>query len=455
MVEELEWDAAGNLKSLEAYDDGRISHAESWTYNWRHQPTTFSRTVATSQLFSGTITYRYDALGRRIARVENGTETRFVYDGGRVIEERRGADDSVLASYVHGAYIDDVVTMRRAVPQGGIPADWFFHSDDQFSVSAVTNAAGALAERVAYGDFGAPTFLSPGGTAMVVSAIGNPYAFTGRRWDAAERTYHYRFRTFSPGLGRFTTRDPIGIWGDALNLGNGYTYTGNDPWSWVDPWGFSSLWSRCPTLIQDSITSLFYGGRPKLGPGVLEHQDMQVREMASNNGKDELVGAINTTINTAETVAVVSEVVVREATQIDTAVSLAEGVGHLQNGDLAAAGGSAAAMLPIVSGKMLGKAGHVAEDAASLRHADTALKHVDDVTPPNLGNLKVLSDHKLKGINAHDVKHAVYSRKAKVKLYDLHEDPATGLVWVIRRDGSQSPVCTGFTLEDLRTEFPK
>jgi RHS repeat-associated protein len=150
---------------------------------------------------------------------------------------RRGADDSVLASYVYGAYIDDVVTMRRAVPQGGIPADWFFHSDDQFSVSAVTNAAGALAERVAYGDFGAPVFLSPGGVASVASAIGNPYAFTGRRWDAAERTYHYRFRTFSPGLGRFTTRDPIGIWGDALNLGNGYTYTGNDPWSWVDPWG--------------------------------------------------------------------------------------------------------------------------------------------------------------------------------------------------------------------------
>ncbi|MDK2973625.1 MAG: hypothetical protein PWP23_3380, partial [Candidatus Sumerlaeota bacterium] len=27
----------------------------------------------------------------------------------------------MLASYVHGAYIDDVVTMRRAVPQGGIP----------------------------------------------------------------------------------------------------------------------------------------------------------------------------------------------------------------------------------------------------------------------------------------------------------------------------------------------
>ncbi|MDK2972898.1 MAG: hypothetical protein PWP23_2653, partial [Candidatus Sumerlaeota bacterium] len=55
----------------------------------------------------------WDAAGN-LAAVEQ-------FIGSQVIEERRGTDDSVLASYVHGAYIDDVVTMRRAVPQGGIP----------------------------------------------------------------------------------------------------------------------------------------------------------------------------------------------------------------------------------------------------------------------------------------------------------------------------------------------
>src|SRR5690606_2192027 len=44
----------------------------------------------------------------------------------------------------------------------------------------------------------------------------------------------------------FINRDPIGIWGDLLNLGNGQTYTGGNPWKWMDPWGL------CPELVPDS-----------------------------------------------------------------------------------------------------------------------------------------------------------------------------------------------------------
>jgi RHS repeat-associated protein len=188
-----------------------------------------------------TVTYRYDALGRRIARVDGGAETRFVSDGWRVVEERDD-QDNVLASYVHDGYIDDVVSMRSTV-LGGDPRDWFFHSDDQFSVVLLTNDEGEAVERVGYDAWGTPTFqrVANGATASA-SFFGNPYAFTGRRWDATEQVYHYRLRTFDPAMGRFTTRDPIGIWGDPLNLGNGYTYTGNAPWSWLDPWGLQSVW---------------------------------------------------------------------------------------------------------------------------------------------------------------------------------------------------------------------
>jgi RHS repeat-associated protein len=164
------------------------------------------------------VTYRYDALGRRIARVDGGAETRFVYDGWRVVEERDD-QDNVLASYVHDGYIDDVVSMRRIEP---IEGDWFFHSDDQFSVSLLTDFEGAPVERIGYD-----------------------------AWDATEGVYHYRLRTFDPAMGRFTTRDPIGIWGDPLNLGNGYTYTGNAPWSWLDPWGRRGLPARCGQAIKD------------------------------------------------------------------------------------------------------------------------------------------------------------------------------------------------------------
>ena len=33
---------------------------------------------------------------------------------------------------------------------------------------------------------------------------------------------NYRARAYDPSLGRFLQRDPIGIWGDGINFGNGY-----------------------------------------------------------------------------------------------------------------------------------------------------------------------------------------------------------------------------------------
>lgn len=64
--------------------------------------------------FTRTVTYRHDALGRRIARVDNGVETRFVYDGWRVVEER-DAQDNALASGVQDANVGDGVCFRFAV----------------------------------------------------------------------------------------------------------------------------------------------------------------------------------------------------------------------------------------------------------------------------------------------------------------------------------------------------
>lgn len=72
----------------------------------------------------------------------------------------------------------------------------------------------------------------------------NPYLFTGRRYDDESALYYYRTRYMDPIVGRFTTRDTIGIWGDAANLGNGYAYVGHDPWSWIDPYGKARVGKR-------------------------------------------------------------------------------------------------------------------------------------------------------------------------------------------------------------------
>jgi RHS repeat-associated protein len=87
-----------------------------------------------------------------------------------------------------------------------------------------------------YGDYGElldGTNLAP----KTGSTIGNPYFFTGSRLDSETGLYYMRARYMEPRTGRFITRDPIGIWGDQANLGNGSTYVGNNPWTWTDPTG--------------------------------------------------------------------------------------------------------------------------------------------------------------------------------------------------------------------------
>ncbi len=79
--------------------------------------------------------------------------------------------------------------------------------------------------------------LGKWGLCVEPQPIGNPYLFNGRRYDPETGWYYYRTRYLDPAAGRFTTRDTIGIWGDAGNLGNGYTYVGNNPLTALDPYG--------------------------------------------------------------------------------------------------------------------------------------------------------------------------------------------------------------------------
>jgi RHS repeat-associated protein len=223
-----EYDLQGNLTraSATAVDGRRLG------YDFRN------RLVAVTNLATGVVVnYGYDVLGRRIQRTVQGAEptaTHYFYRGHQEIEET-DADGNVLATYVYGNYVDEVLTMRR----GG--ADYYFHADRLYSVRALTDAAGAVIERYQYGDYGQPTVLTASGTPRSASAVGNELMFTGRRYDAETGLYYYRTRFLDPRAGRFISRDTIGVWTDRLNLGNGLSYVGNNPVSRLDPFGLTGL----------------------------------------------------------------------------------------------------------------------------------------------------------------------------------------------------------------------
>src|SRR5262249_39027285 len=123
------------------------------------------------------------------------------------------------ASYVHGLYIDHPFSMTR----GG--QTYYYFYDRLGSVAGLTDGAGNVVASYTYNPWG--NIASSTGT------LANPFRFTGRQYDAESGLYFYRARYYDPQVGRFISRDPIGIMG-GLNL---YGYVSDDPGNRLDPTG--------------------------------------------------------------------------------------------------------------------------------------------------------------------------------------------------------------------------
>ncbi|RLE17655.1 MAG: hypothetical protein DRJ50_13810, partial [Actinobacteria bacterium] len=232
------YDRNGNLAHTEEPAGGRTI-----AYDYRNQMVEYLDLGAGRRH-----TYAYDALGRRINKVtdadDSAEETRYLYDGLQIREEQDAAGIT-LATYVHGSYDDERLTMRRS------STDYFYHADDLYSVLAITDADGNVVERYEYEDYGQPTVLNEFGDVLPESAVDNRYLFTGRRYDPETGLYLHGTRYLDPAAGRFTTRDPSGIWGNASALGHGCTYAGNNPSSGLDvqrPSGFGLAFSETGQL---------------------------------------------------------------------------------------------------------------------------------------------------------------------------------------------------------------
>jgi RHS repeat-associated protein len=132
----------------------------------------------------------------------------------------------------------------------------YYHPNDQGSTYALSDGAGTIVEGYLYDAYGGTTVYQPGANGNVdfgsalsgsddvitgggSSAVANPYLYTGRRLDAETGLYYYRTRYMDTSLGRFISRDTIGIWGDMAAMGNGYVYVASNPLNNVDPMGLA------------------------------------------------------------------------------------------------------------------------------------------------------------------------------------------------------------------------
>jgi RHS repeat-associated protein len=121
----------------------------------------------------------------------------------------------------------------------------YYHRNQQYSITAVSDGGGTVVERYAYSAYGKVTIADGTGTQISNSGISNRYSYTGREWDDGLSLYHYRARMYDAVAGRFVSRDPIGFAG-GLNL-----YALLDSTVGMDPSGMSSCKTHFKKLELD------------------------------------------------------------------------------------------------------------------------------------------------------------------------------------------------------------
>ncbi|PWW67108.1 RHS repeat-associated core domain-containing protein [Actinokineospora spheciospongiae] len=162
-----------------------------------------------------TTTHTYDAEGTRIQQ-SDGTGTHRHLGEGYEVDVTAGTTTKYVS-------IAGVLAARK----DGASTYWV-HTDQQGSIQAETDAAGAEVHRKEYAAFGEIT--ASGG-----SLATEPRGFTGQRQDASGLVY-LNARYYDPVLGRFISPNPVVDGEDTIGL-NRYAYAANDPVNHTDKSG--------------------------------------------------------------------------------------------------------------------------------------------------------------------------------------------------------------------------
>jgi len=186
----------------------------------------------------------YDAFGRRVESKEylDGTGqplspprvTHHVVLGPMTIEEytiTAGPTATLVREFVWGTEFPMPTAM---IDRTGSQAVVLHYLRDVLgNVVALSDANGDVVERYRYDPYGMTHIYTGGGALLPASAYGNPYAYTGQRYDTAVALYHFWLRTYSPSLGRWHQRDPFG-YVDGASL---YEYCRAEPLGGIDRFG--------------------------------------------------------------------------------------------------------------------------------------------------------------------------------------------------------------------------
>ncbi|HEY0608391.1 MAG TPA: RHS repeat-associated core domain-containing protein [Chitinophaga sp.] len=243
------YDEEGNLsrKTISAANEG----SGVWEYEW------YANGALKSVLRPDgkQVSFRYDALGRRIEKAYNGQLTRFVWDGHVPLHEWTYPEQQRPL-----ITIDELGDIQQSHPEPVPPetlATWVFEEGTfapaakiihgkQYSI--ITDHLGTPAE--VYDEAGENVWACEldiygklrklhGDRTLV------PFRYPGQYEDLETGLYYNRFRYYSPEEGNYISQDPIGLEG-GYHL---YSYV-HDPNAWGDIYGLKKTAEACRGRLQ-------------------------------------------------------------------------------------------------------------------------------------------------------------------------------------------------------------
>jgi RHS repeat-associated protein len=197
--------------------NGNITEDRKHTYRWDAE----NRLIQVMVKSGGQVSqFLYDGLSRRVRHIEQATtttETRYLWCGEQLCQQRDSADAVTARYYAQGEQ-----------HLGAITQSLYYAQDHLGSVIATTDSAGntlGSAEYTAYG-----RTLTQSGTQA-------DFGYAQMYRHGATGLYLTHYRPYDPDTGRWLARDPIGEEG-GLNL---YGSVGNNPIGRIDPSGLADV----------------------------------------------------------------------------------------------------------------------------------------------------------------------------------------------------------------------
>jgi len=200
-----------------------------WKYDWNGSGMLSSVTRPDSTQ----VCFKYDALGRRIEKYVEKTDTtvNWIWDGNTPIHETI-TDKNKNRSSTEWLFDDRTFTLVGKILNG---QTFTVTTDHLGTPIGMYDSRGSHVWQRELDIWGEKKFNGIGDSESC------PFRYPGQYEDVETGLYYNRFRYFDPEIGSYITIDPIGLAGGNPTL---YGYVSNPLW-FIDPWGlaFKVFWS--------------------------------------------------------------------------------------------------------------------------------------------------------------------------------------------------------------------